>query len=44
MKKKKIITKVTRNKNQKFITIPKDSDIEAGDYVEVIKKEFKDEK
>ena len=38
----KIIKKVTRNKTQKFITIPKNSNIEAGDYVEVIKKEFKE--
>ena len=35
----KIIMKVRENKitKQKLITIPKDSDIDAGDYVEVIK-------
>jgi hypothetical protein len=36
----KIIMKVWKNKNnnQKLITIPKDCDIEEGDYVEIIKK------
>ena len=35
----KIIMKVRKNKmsNQKLITIPKDCNIQAGDYVEVIK-------
>lgn len=39
-KRKKIIQKVWKNKgaNQKLVTIPKDSDIEEGDYVEVIKQ------
>lgn len=36
---KRIIMKVWKNriKNQKLITIPKDSDIEEGDYVEIKK-------
>jgi len=36
---KKIIMKVWKNKikNQKLITIPKDCDIQEGDYVEVKK-------
>lgn len=35
----KIIMKVRKNKttNQKMITIPKDCDVEEGDYVEIIK-------
>lgn len=38
-KTKKIIRKVWKNKsnNQKLITIPKNSNIEEGDYVEVKK-------
>ena len=38
--KKKIIRKVWKNKsnNQKLVTIPKESDIDDGDYVEVIKQ------
>lgn len=38
--KKKVIQKVWKNKaaNQKLVTIPKDSNIEEGDYVEVIKQ------
>lgn len=37
---KKIIRRVWKNKgnNQKLVTIPKDSNIEDGDYVEVIKQ------
>ena len=40
---KQIIRKVWRNKRtrQNLITIPKDSDIEEGDYVEVRKMEMK---
>lgn len=36
---KKIIMKVWKNKiiNQKLITIPKDCDIQEGDYVEIKK-------
>jgi len=36
---KQIIMKVWKNKgnNQKLVTIPKDCDIEEGDYVELIK-------
>jgi len=36
---KKVIMKVWKNKakNQKLITIPKDCDIQEGDYVEVKK-------
>lgn len=39
VKQKKIIMKVWKNKsrNQKLITIPKDCDIEEGDYVEIRK-------
>ena len=39
MKSKRVIMKVWKNriKNQKLITIPKDCDIEEGDYVEVKK-------
>ena len=39
VKYKKIIMRVLKNKarNQKLITIPKDCDIEEGDYVEVKK-------
>lgn len=38
-KEEKIIMKVWKNKikNQKLITIPKDCDIQEGDYVEVKK-------
>lgn len=38
-KQKRVIRKVWKNKktNQKIITIPKDSSIQAGDYVEVKK-------
>jgi len=38
-KQKKIIMQVWKNKikNQKLITIPKDCNIQEGDYVEVIK-------
>ena len=38
-KQEKIIMKVWKNKtkNQKLITIPKDCDIQEGDYVEVRK-------
>jgi hypothetical protein len=38
-KEKTIIMKVWKNKlkNQKMITIPKDCDIEEGDYVKIIK-------
>jgi len=41
MKKQRIIMKVWKNKirNQKLITIPKDCDIEEGDYVEIKKVE-----
>jgi len=37
--KKDVIVKVYLNKNsdQKLVTIPKDSQIEAGDYVKIIK-------
>jgi len=37
---KKIIQKVWKNKgaNQKLVTIPKDSDIQDGDYVLIIKQ------
>lgn len=39
MVKKRVIMKVWKNKsrNQKLITIPKDCDIDEGDYVEVKK-------
>lgn len=39
VKKQRIIMKVWRNKqiNQKLVTIPKDCDIEEGDYVEIKK-------
>jgi len=39
MEKEKIIKKVWRNKSnqQKLVTIPKDSNIEEGDYVEIRK-------
>ncbi len=42
IKNKNIIQKVWKNKgaNQKLVTIPKDSDIEEGDYVQVIKQNF----
>lgn len=38
-RRKRIIRKVWKNKNtnQKIITIPKDSDIQEGDYVEIKK-------
>ncbi|MBA7557812.1 hypothetical protein ES705_50584 [subsurface metagenome] len=40
----KVIMKVWKNraKNQKLVTVPKDCDIEEGDYVEIIKREFKE--
>lgn len=43
MENKRIIQKVWKNKkiNQKLITIPKNSDIDEGDYVEVIKRAIK---
>ena len=39
MRKKKIIMKVWKNRigNQKLVTIPKDCDIDEGDYVEIKK-------
>lgn len=37
MQQKKLIMKVWSTNNTKYITVPKDSDIEAGDYVEIIK-------
>lgn len=39
MKQKRVIMKVWKNriKNQKLVTIPKDCDIEEGDYVEIKK-------
>ena len=41
---KKVIRRVWKNKraDQKLVTIPKKCGIEEGDYVEVIKKEFKE--
>ncbi len=35
----RVIVKVWKNKgaNQKLITVPKDCDIEAGDYIQLIK-------
>lgn len=35
----KIIVKVWKNRtvNQKLVTVPKDCDIEEGDYVELVK-------
>ena len=41
---KPIINKVWRNKknNQKLVTIPKDSKINPGDYVKIIKVELED--
>ena len=38
-KKEEVIVKVFLHKkaNQKLVTIPKDSNIEAGDYVKIIK-------
>lgn len=39
-KQEKIIQKVWRNKsnNQKLVTIPKESKINEGDYVEIVRK------
>lgn len=40
----KVIQKVWKNNgaNQKFVTILKDSDIEEGDYIQIIKQQFKE--
>lgn len=44
MKNKKLILKVfeTKYNKQKYVTIPKKSEIEAGDYVVILKLKVKD--
>ncbi len=44
MPKKPIIQRVYKNRqaDQKLVTIPKDCDIDEGDFVEIIKRELKE--